>query len=111
MLCWFLFVTYGMDILRTIPGTMNARVPALIEPTFRTGDWMPLVPYIAFFFAGALFAMFVYQDKKSKLPRGEWERPICFVGRNTLYIYLGHQVVLIPLFMIITAILRASYGL
>lgn len=110
MLCWFLFSTYGMEILRSIPGSLNARVPALFEPNFRTGDWMPLVPYIAFFFLGALYAMFVYQDKKSKLPRGEWERPFCFVGRNTLWIYLGHQVVLIPLFMIITAIMRACYG-
>ena len=110
-LCWFLFVTYGMALIKSIPGTMNARVPSLIEPNFSTADWMPITPYIFFFFLGALLSYFVYDDKKSKLPRHEWERPFCFVGRYTLYIYLGHQVVLIPVFMIITAILRASYGM
>ena len=113
-LLWTLFVTYGMDIIWTIPGTEYghelARVPALFEPKFPVGDWMPIVPYIAFFFAGALFALFVYQDKKAKLPRGEWERPVCFIGRYTIWIYLGHQAILIPIFMVITAILRAAYG-
>ena len=110
-LCWFLFVTYGMDTLRLIPGTLSARVPALVEPRFSTADWMPLVPYIFFFFLGALFSYFVYADRKSKLPRFEVERPICFVGRYTLYIYLGHQAVFIPIFMIITNVLRSKYGM
>ena len=110
-LCWFLFCSYGMATIMAIPGTAKARVPALIQPTIRTADWMPIVPYIFFFFVGALIAYFFYQDKKSKFKRFEWERPFCFVGRYTLYIYLGHQAVLIPVFMIITAILRASYGM
>ena len=109
-LLWLLFSSYGMDILRTIPGTMTARVPSLVEPTFTPGDWMPLVPYIVFFFLGALVSYFVYQDRKSKLPRHEWERPMCFIGRHTIWIYLGHQVVFLPIFAIITAVLRATYG-
>lgn len=109
-LLWGLFSTYGMDILRTIPGTLEARVPSLVEPTFPVGDWMPLVPYITFFFLGALFSMFVYQDRTSKLTRHEWERPFCFVGRHTIWIYLTHQAIFIPLFMGITAIVRAVYG-
>lgn len=110
MLLWLLFSSYGMDILRTIPGTANARVPSLIEPTFTAADWMPLVPYIAFFFMGAITSYFFYQDRKSKFRRFEWERPICFIGRHTIWIYLGHQVVFVPLFMLITQILRSAYG-
>ncbi len=110
-LCWLLFSSYGMSLINSIPGTQFARVPALIQPIFNTGDWMPIVPYIGFFFLGALFGYFFYSDRKSKLPRYNWERPICFVGRYTLYIYLGHQLVFIPLFLGITAILRASYGM
>ena len=100
-----------MRVITNLPGIEYARVPALIEPTIPEADWMPLVPYIFFFFLGAVFSYFFYADKKSKLPRFEFERPFCFVGRYTLYIYLGHQVVFIPLFMIITEILRASYGM
>ncbi|MCR4879400.1 MAG: DUF1624 domain-containing protein [Bacilli bacterium] len=110
-LCWLLFSSYGMDIIHSIPGTSLARVPALIMPTFQTGDWMPLVPYIGFFFIGVLIGYFVYADKKSKVRRFEWERPFCFVGRYTIYIYLGHQIILIPLFMAITAIMRSCYGM
>lgn len=110
MLLWLLFSTYGMNIIRTIPGTEVARVPSLIEPTFTPADWMPLVPYIAFFFMGAILSYFVYQDRKSKVRRFEWERPVCFIGRHTIWIYLGHQVIFIPLFMLITYIVRVSYG-
>jgi len=109
-LLWGLFVTYGMDIIRTIPGTLNARVPSLVEPLFQTGDWMPLVPYILFFFMGALFSYFVYQDKTSKVRRHEWERPFCFVGRHTIWIYLGHQAVFIPIFMLIDLFVRLAHG-
>jgi hypothetical protein len=77
------------------------------------GQFSGRVTYGNFYHKVLLYNPFTgefYQDKKSRLPRGEWERPICFVGRNTLWIYLGHQVVFIPLFMIITAIMRACYG-
>lgn len=109
-LLWFLFASYGMAIIKSIPGSYDARVPALIEPRGEVGDWMPIVPYIVFFFLGALLAYFVYQDRKPKLKRFEWERPFCFVGRHTIWIYLGHQVFFIPLFILITQILRWSYG-
>lgn len=110
MLLWLLFATYGMDILRTIPGSTSARVPALFEPLFNVGDWMPLVPYIVFFFLGAIFSYFQYEDRKSKFKRHEWERPICFVGRHTIWIYLSHEIILIGLFALITQFIRMAYG-
>lgn len=108
-LAWFLFSWYGMDIIRTIPGATSARVPSLMPQSIATADWMPLVPYIVFFFAGAVLTCFIYKDKKSKFTRHEWERPFCFIGRNTLWVYLGHQVVFLSIFAIITAILKAVY--
>ena len=103
----------------TVPGTYlpamendGIYIPVLwngIRPY--TGDWMPLFPYIFFFFSGAFFSYFFYKEKKSYFKRHEWERPVCFVGRNTIWIYLGHQVVFIPLFMLIDAIIKASYGI
>lgn len=70
------------------------------------GDHMPLFPYIGFFFAGALVSRFIYREKKSIFKhRFEFERPMCFVGRHALWFYLGHQVVLFPLFTLLEAIL------
>ena len=78
--------------------------PALWAGTEIYADWMPLFPYIIFFFAGAIFSYFFYAPTKKSLisHRGDWERPFCFAGRHSLIIYLGHQFVLTPLFLLIT---------
>ena len=82
--------------------------PAIENPKFVTGDWMPLFPYITFFFMGAITARFIYKDKKSLFKRHEWERSICFVGRNTIWVYLLHQPVMISIFAILSAIILGA---
>ena len=65
-------------------------------------DFLPIFPYLGFFFGGALLARFTYQkDKKSYFKRHEWERPICFVGRHSLIIYACHFFALIGIFLIV----------
>jgi len=111
LLCWFLFSWYGMDILRTNPNFETAYIPPLINPgTYyqAQADWMPLVPYIIFFFMGAIVSYFLYPTKKPLFQRHEWERPLCFLGRNTMWVYLGHQIVLQPIFIIVTEIIKAN---
>lgn len=96
-----LFAYIGIPILRSIPGSENAYVPMLWRPEGQA-DHMALFPYISFFYAGAIFSRFFYKDKKSLFyKRYEFERPICFIGRHTLSIYLGHQLLIIPLFLLI----------
>ncbi|MCD8195261.1 MAG: DUF1624 domain-containing protein [Coprobacillus sp.] len=64
-------------------------------------DYMPMFPYCVWFFVGAVFMRFFYKEKKSLFKhKWNWERPICFVGRHTIWIYLIHQVVFVPFFMI-----------
>ena len=65
-------------------------------------DFMPLFPYLAFFFGGALLSKFTYSvSKKSYFKRYEWERPICFVGRHSLIIYVSHFLLLIGIFSLV----------
>lgn len=111
-LIWFLISCYLLPFLEAIPGAHDVYNPALWDgkQSF-TGDWMPLFPYIVFFFMGAFFSYFFYSKKQSYFKRHEWERPFCFVGRNTIWIYLGHQVVFIPIFMLFDVIVKACYGL
>ena len=73
-------------------------------------DFVPLFPYIVVFFIGALFSYFVYKDKKESLfpNRKEWERPVCFLGRHTLIIYLAHFIVMRGIFMIINLIVKGN---
>ena len=68
-------------------------------------DYVPLFPAMLFFMGGVLVSVFFYREKKqSYFPRRNWERPICFVGRHTLIIYLSHFLLIRVIFMLITLI-------
>lgn len=79
-------------------------------PGYKSGDYMPLFPYFGFFFAGVLFSRYFYKEKKSLVKRHNFERPICFIGRHTLIIYLGHIPVLYGVFLLIDLIVKACIG-
>ena len=65
-------------------------------------DFLPIFPYLGFFFGGALLARFTYaKDKKSYFKRYEWERPFCFIGRHSLIVYFSHFIVLIAIFLLV----------
>ena len=65
-------------------------------------DFLPIFPYLGFFFGGALLSYFTYKkDKKSYFKRYNWERPFCFVGRHSLIIYGLHFLVLIGIFSLV----------
>ena len=75
-------------------------------------DFVPLFPYIIAFFLGALFSYFFYKEKRQSLfpKRKEWERPICFLGRHTLVIYLAHYFVIRAIFIIINLIITGRFA-
>ena len=71
-------------------------------------DYLPLFPYIIALFLGVLFARNFYPEKKSLFPKKkEWERPICFLGRHTLLIYIAHEILFTLIFMGIGALMNA----
>jgi len=66
------------------------------------GDYLPLFPYIIFLFLGVIFARFVYKEKRSIISKkGNWEKPICLLGRHSLIIYIAHEVIFTGIFMLI----------
>lgn len=83
----------------------NIYAPALFKPAdslIKEADHMPLFPYLSFFFLGALLGGFTYSKKKeSYFKRYNAERPICFLGRHSLIIYIAHFIILIALFAFI----------
>ena len=87
----------------------NTYAIPFIKPAWEGGhgphsqaDFMPIFPYLAFFLGGALLSKFTYSvSKKSYFKQHEWERPICFVGRHSLIIYVSHFLLLIGIFSLV----------
>ena len=66
------------------------------------GDYLPLFPYIIFLFLGVLFARKFYSNKTSLIKKkSNFEKPICFLGRHTLVIYVAHEILFTIIFMLI----------
>lgn len=64
---------------------------------FASSDYFPLLPNLGFFLIGAAVGKTVYRKKESLLPKmaeSPLLRPLCFCGRQSLWIYLLHQPVL-----------------
>lgn len=60
------------------------------------GDLFPLIPWLSFFFAGVVIAKVLYPVRLSLLPclDHSWHKPVCFIGRHALLIYILHVVLL-----------------
>ncbi len=70
-------------------------------------DFFPLVPYLAPRFLGAAIGKTVYKEKKSLIPFGRsFFTPLCFIGRNTRWVYLLHQ----PVFLLFILLLALPRG-
>lgn len=74
---------------------------------FRSADYIPVLPWISVFMAGAMLSTLLYREKRSHLKRldGKWNRPLCFVGRTSLWFYVFHQPVIYALTGLIGLIL------
>ncbi len=74
-------------------------------PNFVTSDYFPLLPNLGFFLLGAVLGRTVYAKKQSLLP-DTWEkvlpfRALCFLGRQSLWVYLLHQPILAGICMLL----------
>ena len=106
-LCWY-FIPWVESLILEYNAThyswQTIYCPPIIEPTDQPqADWLPLFPFMCVFFLGAMISTFVYVPRKKTLipHRGEWDRPFCFMGRHSLIVYIGHQAVLIPIFLLL----------
>lgn len=71
-------------------------------------DYWPLLPYAAIVLVGGFIGRGIYHNKKTqnylaKLD-GKWNKPVCFVGRHALIVYVAHQVAIFALLYLVTLI-------
>ncbi len=76
-------------------------------------DYFPILPFFCFFMIGALVGQTVYRKRTSLLPKGDIKltKPISFCGRHSLLIYLGIQVIMLPILYLITLLVTGSSGM
>lgn len=75
-------------------------------PDFFSSDYFPLLPWIFCFLLGGFFGVLV---KERRLPAWVYRphcRPLAFIGRHTIWIYLAHQPVVFGILWVIFALLR-----
>ena len=100
---FFILISERLDT----SGNYNAFVSVLYCPfnpirAGYVGDYLPLFPYVIFLFLGVIFARKFYPQKTSLIvKKGNWEKPICLLGRHTLIVYVAHEIIFTGLFMLI----------
>ena len=76
---------------------------------FVSSDYFPLLPFMGFFLLGAALGRLLYKNGTSLFPKINARNPILrflqFTGRQSLWIYLLHQPVLIGICMLLQAVL------
>lgn len=82
---WFTTFTVNADFLFAL---------GLVSPGFSSGDFFPVFPQLGWFCIGILLGRHLYKEKTTRFPQvnaDAWPiRWLCFLGRNTLPIFVCH---------------------
>lgn len=65
-----------------------------IGSDFTSGDFFPLFPWLFLFFAGTFFGRLAVKKKLPKFTYKSHVKPLAFIGKHSLFIYLIHQPVI-----------------
>jgi len=70
-------------------------------------DWQPMIPWMGVVLLGGVLGEELYSERRSLLPKldGKWNRPVCFVGRSSLLVYILHQPILVGILFVIMTII------
>ncbi len=78
------------DILYSTDYTMMF---GFYSPSFYSADYFPLIPWLFLFMAGICLGKKIH--KLPKILKKRHIRPLAFVGRHTLVIYIAHQPIIL----------------
>ena len=104
--CDIHYMDYASDSLWFLPIGFDIKgAPAM-------ADYMPLFPWLGVFLIGCVIGRMCYKEKKTLFAgRGKVmtaiSRPVEFIGRHSLVIYLAHQPIVYALLYLIFMIARA----
>lgn len=95
-------IAWAGSIIPQTPVGTPLLLPFGLLPEILPGmsDYLPIFPWLGFFFAGTLIGRFRYSDRCSAFPHAPVSlqravSPLVFMGRNSLVIYALHQPVML----------------
>lgn len=107
-------ITYGISNGTLLFGIIdlpsvktNVFMPlGLINSSFFSADYFAIIPWIFMFLFGAFIGEYA---KAGAFPQWTYKshiKPFAFIGRNSLWFYLGHQVVIYTILYIVLEIMK-----
>lgn len=105
---WPYFYVSGDPITQIKEFGWTVLLEAAIGRLGNTIDWWPIFPFSGVLYLGIAFGKALYPEHKSLFPKGNLKifRPLCFIGRHTIWFYLLQQ----PVLILILAIILFSMG-
>lgn len=75
-------------------------------PDFFSADYYPLLPWMFAFFGGMGLGVWAKKGKFPAFMYNQHIRPLAFVGRHSLWVYVFHQPVLYAFFLLVEQIMK-----
>jgi len=86
---------FGLIRLPALLYKTNYLAPlGFFSPTFQSADYFALLPWLFMFLFGAFFGKYAADGAFPEFTYKSRSKPLAFVGRNSLWFYLGHQAVI-----------------
>lgn len=111
---WFYYNGYAGSIPNAYWSDIPAKLPSILFGTTYFGsDWLGLFPSLGYMFLGGFVGEILYQNPRSVFAKHNEKLnrvtcPITFCGRNSVWFYLGHQLVYIIIIGAVALIMGAS---
>ena len=76
---------------------------------FISSDYFPLIPYFFIFISGTYLGVYLKRGSYPKFLNRRTIKPIEFIGRHSLIIYIMHQPIIIAIIYLITEIFKGAF--
>lgn len=77
-----------------------------IQPGFGSVDYYPLLPWLFLFLCGCFIGRLLERDNLPEVLYRDFCKPLTFIGRHSLAIYVVHQPVIYALCLLLTGLLK-----
>lgn len=92
---------FEIDIPQSIASTYDLYPIGIAAPSFVSSDYFPLLPWMFLFFAGVYLGQFAAENKLPDFMYCPRLKPLSFLGKNALLIYILHQPIIYAIFYVI----------